>query len=227
MVGYEAPKPSFQRPATMDRKARSDLHQRRSGIRRLAQSSEAVEFFNILTSPQLLERTEALLPEHRERLYPPTVTLSMFMRQTLEADGSCQKAVNGWAAQRAVDGLSACSTRTGAYCKARQRLPLEMLTALTRQTGQLLSRKALVPWQWRGRAVKLVDGTGRSMPDTTENQAVYPPSSTQAPGVGFPLARLVAVICLASVAALDVAIGRAVVNLGWCVGCSKAFARAM
>ncbi len=57
-----------------------------------------MELFNELTSEQMLETTEALLPEHRERLYPPTVTLSMFMRQALEADGSCQKAVNGWAA---------------------------------------------------------------------------------------------------------------------------------
>jgi len=29
------------------------------------------------------------------------VTLSMFTRQTLHADASCQKAVNGWAAQQA------------------------------------------------------------------------------------------------------------------------------
>jgi hypothetical protein len=191
----------------MDRKAQSHLHQRRGRVRRRAQATQAVDFFNILTSPELLETTEALQPEHRERLYPPTVALSMFMRQTLEADGSCQKAVNGWAAQRAADGLSACSTRTGAYCKARQRLPVEMVTALTRQTGRLLSAKALAPWLWRGRAVKLVDGTGLSMPDTPENQAVYPQPSTQATGVGFPLARLVAVICLATGAALDAAIG--------------------
>jgi len=191
----------------MDRKARSDLDQRRRGIRQRAQSSHAVGFFNILTSPQLVQATEALLPEHRERLYPPTVTLSMFMRQTLESDGSCQKAVNGWAAQRAADGLRGCSVRTGAYCRARQRLPLEMVQALTHKTGELLSQKALRQWQWRGRAVKLVDGTGLSMPDTPENQAVYPQPSTQAPGLGFPLARLVAVICLATGAALDVAIG--------------------
>ena len=70
--------------------------------------------------------------------------------QVLEADGSCQKAVNGWAAQRAADGLSACSVRTGGYCRARQRLPLEMVSALTRQTGQLLSQKALSQWRWRG-----------------------------------------------------------------------------
>ena len=69
--------------------------------------SEVVEFFNVLTtSPELLETTAALLPEHRERLYPPTVALSMFMRQVLETEGSCQKAVNGWAAQRVADGLS-------------------------------------------------------------------------------------------------------------------------
>jgi hypothetical protein len=191
----------------MDRKAQSELHRRRSKIEQRAKSVQAVEFFNLLTSPELLETTEAQLPEHRERLYPPTVTLSMFMRQVLEADGSCQKAVNGWAAQRAADGLSACSVRTGGYCKARQRLPLEMVSTLTRQTGQLLSQQALAQWQWRSRTVKLVDGTGLSMPDTAHNQAAYPQPSSQATGVGFPLARLVMVICLATGAALDMAIG--------------------
>ena len=191
----------------MDRNARNVLHQRQTHIRRQARATPAVEFFNVLTSAQLLQTTELVLPEHRERLYPPTVALSMFMRQVLEADGSCQKAVNGWAAQRAADGLTACSVRTGAYCRARQRLPLEMVSALTRETGRLLSEKALEQWLWRGRAVKLVDGTGISMPDTPENQAVYPQPSTQACGVGFPLARLVMVICLATGAALDMAVG--------------------
>jgi hypothetical protein len=37
---------------------------------------------------------------------------------------------------------------------------------LTPATGSLLSQKALTHWLWRGRAVKLVDGTGLSMPDT-------------------------------------------------------------
>lgn len=191
----------------MDRNARSVLHQRRRSIGRRLRSTEAVEYFNVLTGPELLETTEAVLPEHRERLYPPTVTLSMFMRQVLEADGSCQKAVNGWAAQRARDGLSRCSVRTGAYCRARQRLPLEMVRTLARGTGRLLSEKAARKWLWRGRRVKLVDGTGLSMPDTPENQAVYPQPSTQATGVGFPLARLVMVICLATGAAHDAALG--------------------
>src|SRR5450830_71062 len=191
----------------MNRNARNVLNQRRTRIAHQAKATQAVEFFNVLTSPELLATTEALLPEHRERLYPPTVALSMFMRQVLEADGSCQNAVNGWAAQRAADGLRPCSVRTGGFCRARQRLPLEMLSTLTRETGRLLHEKALAQWLWRGRAVKLVDGTGISMPDTAENQERYPQPSTQAPGVGFPLARLVMVICLATGAALDMAVG--------------------
>ena len=54
--------------------------------------------------------------------------------------------------------------------------------------------------------VSAPDGTGLSMPDTPENQSMYPQPGTQANGVGFPLARLVMVICLATGAALDAAI---------------------
>jgi len=170
-------------------------------------SIEAVDFFNLLTAPALLELTESLLPEHRERLYPPTETLSMFMGQVLAADGSCQKAVDGWAAQRVAAGLRVDSVNTGAYCRARQRLPLEMVRTLARRTAAQLSARAENRWRWRGRCVKLVDGTGILMPDTPANQALYPQLSSQAPGVGSPLARLVGVICLATGALLDAAIG--------------------
>ena len=90
----------------MDRNAINRSQQERKRIGRRAQSAEAVEFYNVLTSPALLEAIDALSPEHRARLYPPTVTLSMFMRQVLQADGSCQKAVNGWAAQRVAEGCA-------------------------------------------------------------------------------------------------------------------------
>lgn len=164
-----------------------------------------MDFFNVLTGPELLELTEAQLPEHRERLYPPTVTLSMFLRQALSQDGSCQRAVDGWAAARAAEGLAAQSIRTGGYCRARGRLPLSMVQALTRESGRLLSERARPEWRWRGRTVKLLDGTGISMPDTAENQAAFPQPASQAAGVGFPLARLCTVICLASGALLAAA----------------------
>ena len=196
-----------QRPALSHRSVRLQSQQHRNRIRRQVSKVGAVDFFNVLTGPQLLEITDAHLPAHRERLYPPTVTLSMFMKQGLEADHSCQQAVNAWAAQRAAEGLGVSSVRTGAYCQARQRLPLAMVTALTHATGRLLSTRAQPQWGWRGRAIKLADGTTVSMPDTPQNQACYPQPTSQAPGVGFPLARLNAIICLSTGALLTAAIG--------------------
>ncbi len=55
--------------------------------------------------------------------------------------------------------------------------------------------------------MKLLDGTGISMPDTAENQAVFPQPTTQSVGVGFPLLRLCALIDLASGAVLKAATG--------------------
>ena len=131
----------------------------------------------------------------------------MFVRQVLDQDGSCQQAVNGWAMQRLADGLSVRSTATGGYCQARQRLTIEMVATLTRQCGHRLSAQSQAQWRWRGRAVKLVDGTGISMPDTPANQLHFPQPHSQAEGVGFPMTRLVGVTCLASGALLDAAMG--------------------
>src|SRR6202021_1108236 len=46
-----------------------------------------------------------------------------------------------------------------------------------------------------------------SMPDTAETQARYPPPRSQAPGVGFPMAGLVGIVCLSTGAVLEAAIG--------------------
>jgi hypothetical protein len=46
-----------------------------------------------------------------------------------------------------------------------------------------------------------------SMPDTPENQKEWPQPDSQKEGVGFPLARIVAVISCATGAVLDLAIG--------------------
>ncbi len=177
-------------------------------VRHHAANSDCYEFFNLLTSPELLEQVESLLPEHRERLFTPTETLSMFLAQALSADRSCQKAVNDSAIRRVTGGLSACSTHTGAYCRARQRLPVEMVGTLVQRTGRLMSELAPPAWLWRARAVRLVDGTTVPMPDTPTNQAVYPQPRSQQPGLGFPLCRMVGILCLGSGAILNAAIGR-------------------
>ncbi len=53
-----------------------------------------MHFFKLLTSPQLVEGLESLLPSHRERIFTPTKTLAMFLSQALHADRSCQRVVN-------------------------------------------------------------------------------------------------------------------------------------
>lgn len=176
-------------------------------IRHHAQGLDPHGFFNLLTTPGMLDCVASLLPEYRERLFPPTETLSLFLAQAMSADRSCQKAVNDAAIKRLACGLPSCSTHTGAYCRARQRLPVGMVSTLSRQAGRMMSEAAPVAWQWRGRPVRLVDGTMVSMPDTPANQKRYPQPNSQKPGLGFPLCRLVGIICLASGAILDAAIG--------------------
>lgn len=182
-------------------------NQQRREIVRHVQSIHAYDFFNLLTGPELLDQVEEQLPPHRERLYPLTETLSLFMAQALSPDASCQQIVNRFAVDRIAHGLAPCSTHTGAYCKARQRLPQAMIQTLVQCTGQMISGHAEAAWRWQGRSVKLMDGTTVTMPDTLENQTCFPQQSTQKPGLGFPIARLVAILCLATGAVLDAAMG--------------------
>lgn len=190
----------------MDRKRRQSRHQQ-ARVRKQASNCDSYMFFNLLTSRELLEEVEALLPEHRERLFPPTETLSMFLAQVLNADDSCQHVVNEAAIKRLGNGLPVCSTATGAYCRARQRLPMTMTSALVRKTGKLIAQTTPHAWRWRGRPVRLVDGTTVAMPDTAANQGAYPQPRSQKPGLGFPLCRLAGVICLGSGVVLDAAVG--------------------
>jgi hypothetical protein len=176
-------------------------------IAKQAEQINSCRFFNLLTDSQLLDVVESHLPEHRERLYPPTETLSLFLGQVMSADGSCQNVVNEANVSRAFTGLSLRSSSTGGYCIARKRLPLEMIRKLSQETGRLLEIHSPVDWLWKGRSVKLVDGTTVSLADSQDNQAHYPQHGNQAEGAGFPLARLVGVISLATGGVLTAAIG--------------------
>lgn len=180
------------------------IKQRR--IQNLIKNSDSYSFFNLLTGPEMLSMVEQLLPdEHRERQFPPTETLSMFLAQAMSEDRSCQKAVIDAAVKRTVGGLSPCSTATGGYCQARKRLPLEMVSALTRYASELMNSQIPEQWRWFGKRVHLIDGTTVTMPDTLANQAMYPQQGGQQPGLGFPILRIVGVICLSSGALLNAA----------------------
>jgi hypothetical protein len=144
----------------------------------------------------------------RECLYSPLVTLWTFLSQTLCADHSCRQAVARLRAFLTADGQRPCAPVTGPYCKARQRIPENVCARLMGDVGQSLHQRVSDGNLLNGRPVKLVDGTTVSMPDTGKNQAAYPQSRSQKPGLGFPIARVVALLSLASGAVLDLAIGQ-------------------
>jgi len=171
---------------------------------KFCQATTPHTFFNLLTSAELLPIVEASLPEHRERCFPPTETLSMFLAQAMNADRSCQNIVNEAALTRALYAMPPCSSNTGSYCKARRRLPVSMVSELVRHTGKSMSEAASISWHWKGRPVRLIDGTTVELPDTDENQRVYPQSAKRS---GCPLSRIVGIICLASAGLLNAAIG--------------------
>ena len=160
--------------------------------------------FSVLLPAEKVERLLAEVNvEFRERLYTPVVTLWMFLSQVLSSDHSCRDAVARLLAWRAAGGLSPCSANTVSYCEARQRLPLELLQRLVREEGHDLEEQAEENILWKGRHVKIADGTSATMPDTPANQAVYPRRRNQARGVGFPIVRIMFIFSWAYGTVLD------------------------
>lgn len=99
------------------------------------------------------------------------------------------------------------SINTSAFSQARSRLPIEVLEDLTRKCAEKLEKNVPSNWLWKNKSIKLIDGTTLSMPDTEENQLIYPQNPAQKPGIGFPIARIVTVISYITGAVMDIAIG--------------------
>jgi len=144
-----------------------------------------------------------------EAVYTPAVTLWAFLSQVL-CKGELRSCVA--AVARVVVLLMAlerrpCGGNTGAYCRARAKLSEVVLRSLTVEVGDGCEQKVEEKWLWQGRHVYLVDGTTVSMPDTRENQEAYPQPPSQAEGLGFPVARLVVLLSLATGMLMDMAMG--------------------
>ena len=171
------------------------------------------------SSAPVLPFTELLVPEvvngilvdlevtFRERIYTPFRTLCVFPWQVLGEDHSCREAVARLMAFRMANGQKPCSPDTNSYCRARKRLPEKLFQLLVQKVGKWLQQSAPDTWRFHGRRLKSIDGTTVSMPDTPENQNAYPQSRSQQPGVGFPIARLVVLFCVATGAVLEMAVG--------------------
>jgi len=175
-------------------------------LRQFAQAP-GLPFADVLDSRLVQHTLVQCMVSRDDTIYTPAVTLALFVGQAIDPDPSLRQAVARLLAERQAQGLPACSAETGAYAVARQRLPENVLAVLARSVGANLLCDARRSWTWHGRDVKIIDGSTVSMPDTAANQAVYPQSCTQQPGVGFPIMRLAVLFSLAVGTVLAAAYG--------------------
>jgi hypothetical protein len=163
---------------------------------------------SVLTVQDIVDRISQIWGETCDRLFTPLVTLCTFLRPIHRDAPSCRAAVARLNATRVAQGLEPCAPLPGGYCKARKRLAESRLHGLMPPSGQRLQPQVPTAWYGHGRVVKSVDGSGGSLPATEANQQDSPQPGRQAPGVGFPVARLVVVLSLACGAVWAAAVGR-------------------
>ena len=167
-------------------------------------------FAEILSS----ERIERLFKKHDGlfgvgAIYSVSVMLWSFLGQVLRdgKEASCQAAVARISAFKGQRGEPVPTSDTGDYCRARSKLSEAAVHDLSVEIAAEAEAQCLPKWLWKGRHAKLVDGFTFTMPDTAKNQACYPSPRTQKKGVGLPIARVAAILSLASACVLNLAVG--------------------
>lgn len=159
----------------------------------------------------------ALIPNHllnpassgvlsRRRLYSKENTFWAFFSQVLSSDGSCQEVVRKLQSYVALKAKPLPASSTGGYCQARQKLELDELNTLLKQTATVLQERPEAG-PLNNRRVVVADGTGLSMPDSGSNQQVWPQQRSAQPGCGFPQASVCACFSLYSGGLLSYALG--------------------
>jgi putative transposase len=140
-------------------------------------------------------------------IFTPALVIWTFLSQVLGKDKSCRAAVLRVMVLLLGLECGRCSPDTAAYCRARAKMPAAVFRRLARQVGERMEAAVPSRWLWQGQHVFLVDGATLSLPDTPENQKVYPQPPAQKPGLGFPLMRMVVLLSLATALLHDLAFG--------------------
>lgn len=154
---------------------------------------ELSSLFSDVIAPEVVA---SLAANQRNREFPDSITFWAFLGQVLSEDGSCARAVAEVQNWRLAHGMPLPSADTSSYCKARQRLPVEMLDEVQARLCTSLDRAMPTDLLWNGHVVKAIDGSSVQLPDTPENQRDFPQPSGQKPGCGFPVMQFAALINL-------------------------------
>ena len=144
-----------------------------------------------------------------DEVYTPAMTLWAFLSQVLHKaeQRSCLAAVSRVIVLLVALGREPCANNSGGYCKARFKIPEIVIERLAIRVADGCEKKIPKHWLWKERHVKLADGTTLSMPDTPKNQEEYPQQASQPEGLGFPVARVVVLLSLATAMVCGMVIG--------------------
>ena len=133
-------------------------------------------------------------PGSRQRDLPRVAVFWAFLGQVLTRGSGVRWAVARLQADALTHKRKVPKESTSAYCQARSALPLAWLKALFEALGRSFEPHGV--GAWLGRTVRLLDGTGFSMPDTKPNRQRWPYAAKQKPGCGFPTGKINAWFCL-------------------------------
>lgn len=147
----------------------------RAALRRIQ-----TDLAQILESQQIVTVCREAGYDWRKRLLDPVTTIHLFVIQILNGN---------FAVARLRDFTRKVFTEA-AYCKARARLPLEVLHRLLERVGTALRPAVNESTRWHGHRTFHMDGSSFSMPDTPELQEYFGQPGCQRAGCGFPVAHL-------------------------------------
>jgi hypothetical protein len=123
----------------------------------------------------------------RDTTLTPGNTLTLFVRQIAHGNVACS----------AMRHLAGEEFSDSAWCQARSRLPLELITHVqrllierAREELDLTDDAGDGSYRWRGHRVHIIDGSSDSMPDTPPLRAHYGVPCGCREGLGFPTSHL-------------------------------------
>ncbi len=132
----------------------------------------------------------------RHRQFGRVAVFWAFLAQVLTRGGSCRWALTRLQAEAVAQGRRRPDDSTSGYCQARAALSLAWLESLFASVNRWFAPR--VHGQWRGRTVRVIDGTGFSMPDSLQNRRRWDYPAGTKPGCAFPAGKLVGLFCLHS-----------------------------
>jgi hypothetical protein len=133
----------------------------------------------LVTTEQILHIADELGHTWRQRKLNPATIIYAWLLQIL--------------AQVALEGLrhvAQIPASAAAFCKAKQRLPLQLLQKLVTLSAQTPDA---APWLWKTFTLCLVDGTSLTTPDTEELDRHFGKArNQQGTSSGYPIPKLLA-----------------------------------